>query len=56
MDGLFLDNKITEKKICAFLKKEFKKRGKIRAVLGVSGGIDSAIFAFFCKKASMELE
>ncbi len=42
-------------KISSFLKKEFKKRNKKRAILAVSGGIDSALCAYLCKKAGLDL-
>ncbi|MCK4429596.1 MAG: NAD(+) synthase, partial [Candidatus Aenigmarchaeota archaeon] len=38
-----------------FLKEEFRKRKRLCAVLGISGGIDSALAAFLCKKAGLEL-
>jgi NAD+ synthase len=37
--------------MCAFLKKEFRKTGIKNAVLGVSGGIDSAVAACLCERA-----
>jgi len=45
----------TVKKITDFLKKEFKKRKKKRAILAVSGGIDSALCAYLCKKAGLDV-
>lgn len=42
-------------KISNFLKKEFKKRNKKRAILAISGGIDSALCAYLCKKARLDL-
>jgi len=42
-------------KIISFLKKEFKQRRKKCAILGISGGIDSAVCAFLCKKAGLKL-
>lgn len=41
--------------ICGFLKKEFKERQKTSAVLGISGGLDSATAAFLCRKAGLDL-
>lgn len=41
--------------ICGFLKKEFKGRKKTAAVLGISGGLDSAVAAFLCRKAGIDL-
>lgn len=37
-------------KIEKFLSKEVKKRGFQNVVLGLSGGIDSAVIAYFCNK------
>jgi len=42
-------------RIIVFLKKEFKKRNKRRAILAVSGGIDSVLCAYLCKKAGLDL-
>ena len=42
-------------KISQFLKKEFKKRNKKVAILGISGGIDSTLSGFLCKKAGLDL-
>ena len=50
-----LDYEEVTKKICNFLKIEFRKRNKTKAVLGVSGGIDSAVAAFLCKKTGLDL-
>ena len=55
MQNLSLDNKKTAKKITDFLNKEFKKRKKTKAILAISGGIDSAICAYLCKKAGLDL-
>ncbi len=38
-----------------FLKKEFREREKTSAVLGISGGLDSATAAFLCRKAGLDL-
>lgn len=43
------------KEIINFLKKEFRKRNKKRAILAISGGLDSATTAFLCKKAGLDL-
>ncbi len=45
----------TVKKIINFLKKEFKKRKKKTVVLALSGGIDSTLCAYLCKKAGLDL-
>lgn len=42
------------KKSVAFLQKEAQKRGAQNLVLGLSGGIDSAIVAALCHKASKQ--
>lgn len=55
MKKLLLDNKKIAQKISDFLKKEFKKKKKKKAILAVSGGIDSAVCAFLCKKAGLDL-
>jgi len=52
---LKIDTKKTTAKICDFLKKEFKQKNKNIAVIGISGGIDSAVSAFLCKKADLEI-
>ena len=55
MKQLLLDNQKASEKIFAFLKKEFQNRDKTKAVLGISGGIDSAVCGFLCKKAGLDL-
>lgn len=42
--------------IVEFLKKEFGSRNRNMAILGLSGGLDSATVAFLCKKAGLELK
>ena len=46
--------KVTER-ICKFLRVEFKKRKKTKAVLALSGGIDSTLCAYLCKRAGLDL-
>jgi len=36
-------------KISNFLRKEFRKRNKTKAILGLSGGVDSTTVAFLSK-------
>ncbi len=55
MVELKIDCQKIEKEIVRFLQEEFKGRKKIRAILGVSGGVDSATVAILCKKAGLEL-
>lgn len=55
MKELLLNNKKITEKICKFLKEEFKKRKKTKAILGISGGIDSTVVGFLCKKAGLDL-
>lgn len=50
-----MDRKKTSNKIIAFLKKEFKKRKKKAAILALSGGVDSALCAYLCQKAGLDL-
>lgn len=42
-------------KISDFLKKEFKKRKKSKAILALSGGVDSTVCAFLFKKTQLDL-
>jgi NAD+ synthase len=55
IEDLKLNNQEVSKKIFDFLKKEFRGKGKTKAVLAISGGIDSAVCAFLCKKAELDL-
>jgi len=50
-----LDNQEIGEEISHFLKKEFQERGKNKAILAVSGGIDSALCAYLVKKAGLDL-
>lgn len=54
-DLLEINPKKTVQKICHFLQKEFRQRKKQVAVLGISGGIDSAVCAFLCHRANLKL-
>ena len=49
------NNKKIAEKISNFLKKEFRKRKKKKAILGLSGGLDSTTAALLCKKAGLDL-
>ena len=55
MQNLLLNNEKTTKNISSFLKREFKKRKKTKAILAISGGIDSAVCAYLCKKSGLDL-
>ncbi len=52
---LEINSKKVSNKILSFLKKEFQQRKKKCAILGISGGIDSAVCAFLCEKAGLKL-
>jgi len=52
---LLLDNQKAAERISNFLRREFKKRNKSCAILGLSGGIDSTLTAFLCHKAGLDL-
>jgi len=52
---LEIDYKKTADDIVNFLKEEFKKRGKTKAILGLSGGLDSSVCAILCQKAGLDL-
>lgn len=49
-----INQKIVER-ISNFLKREFKKRKKSKAILALSGGVDSTVCAFLCQKAGLDL-
>lgn len=55
MEDLKIDCQKTAERICRFLREEFGQRNKTRAVLGISGGIDSAVVAFLCQRAELDL-
>lgn len=55
-DSLLINPERTTNSIVKFLKEEFAKRGKTKAVIGLSGGIDSSIVAFLCQKAGLNLQ
>ncbi|MBC5806394.1 MAG: NAD(+) synthetase [Candidatus Eremiobacter antarcticus] len=51
-DPLRLDPALVERWLVAFLKDEIvRRRGMAKAVIGISGGVDSAVVAFLCAKA-----
>ena len=51
-DGLAIDAALAERWLVAFLRDELvERRGIARAVLGLSGGIDSALVAYLCARA-----
>jgi NAD+ synthase len=50
--GLAIDPALTERWLVAFLRDELLERRRIaKAVLGLSGGIDSAVVAYLCARA-----
>ena len=48
---LDIDTELTSSWLTAFLREEFERRGFEKAVIGVSGGVDSAVTAFLTAKA-----
>lgn len=48
---LEIDPELTTHWLVAFLKEEFQRRGFSKAVLGLSGGVDSAVVASLCARA-----
>ena len=48
---LDIDTELTASWLTAFLREEFERRGFEKAVIGVSGGVDSAVTAFLSAKA-----
>lgn len=55
MVDLAINSQEISQKIISFLRDEFNKRDKKVAVLAISGGIDSALCAYLCKKAGLDL-
>jgi NAD+ synthase len=50
-DKLYIDTKVTQLVLTSFLQNEIGKAGFSRAVLGLSGGIDSALSCYLAVKA-----
>jgi len=48
---LDIDTELTSGWLVAFLREEFERRGFEKAVIGISGGVDSAVTAFLTAKA-----
>ncbi len=48
---LALDCELATEWLVAFLRSEFKRRGFEKAVVGMSGGVDSAVTGFLCARA-----
>jgi NAD+ synthetase len=48
---LDIDSELTAGWLVSFLREEFERRGFEKAVVGVSGGVDSAVTAFLCAQA-----
>jgi NAD+ synthetase len=48
---LAIDPELTEQWLTGFLREEFARRGFSRAVVGLSGGVDSAVTAFLAARA-----
>ncbi|MEO7042748.1 MAG: NAD+ synthase [Gemmatimonadaceae bacterium] len=48
---LALDCELATEWLVAFLRAEFKRRGFDKAVVGMSGGVDSAVTGFLCARA-----
>lgn len=48
---LALDCELTTEWLVAFLRAEFQRRGFEKAIVGMSGGVDSAVTGFLCARA-----
>jgi NAD+ synthase len=48
---LAIEPEVETRKIVAFISRTVKELGKKRAVLGLSGGLDSAVVAYLCARA-----
>ncbi|MEZ7893404.1 MAG: NAD(+) synthase [Candidatus Wallbacteria bacterium] len=48
---LDLDCKLVTELLASFIRNQIQKTGMKKAILGLSGGIDSALVAFLCKEA-----
>lgn len=53
---LNIDCAKTTQSIVGFLKSEAKRQQKNRAIVGLSGGIDSTVVAFLCKRAGLDIQ
>ena len=49
--SLVIDAELTEQWLTGFLREELKRRGFTRAVIGMSGGVDSAVTAYLAARA-----
>ena len=49
--SLAVDVQLTEQWLTGFLREELKRRGFTRAVIGLSGGVDSAVTAYLAARA-----
>ena len=49
--GLEIDPALTADWLITFLREEFRLRGFERGVIGISGGVDSAVTAFLAARA-----